>query len=157
MALWAIGLLAVNSAYYYFAEPSFLVFLPLYVFTIFGMLATFLTELLEILIAEIREIRMSSVAQQAMTEINCSMLRHWGGRRKSNAFFFTTPRQHSGRAGFNPRPRFRCAPFRRQARPRRWMWQGMERPDGRPRVSGRALIRARFDFPIATVASQTAL
>jgi len=56
MALWVIGLLAVNSAYYYFGEPSFLAFLPLYVFTIFGMLATFLTELLEILIAEIREI-----------------------------------------------------------------------------------------------------
>jgi ABC-type microcin C transport system permease subunit YejB len=55
MAGWAIGLLAVNSAYYYFGEPFFFVFLPLYVFTIFGMLATLLSELFETLIEEIRE------------------------------------------------------------------------------------------------------
>ena len=56
MAGWAIGLFAVNSAYYYFGE-SFLIFLPFYVFTIFGMFSTLLSELLEILIGEIQGIK----------------------------------------------------------------------------------------------------
>ncbi len=53
MAGWIVGLFAVTYAHYYFGN-SFLIYLPFYVLVIFGMVATLLTELLEILIYEVK-------------------------------------------------------------------------------------------------------
>ena len=53
MGGWILGLFTVNSVNYFFGG-SFLLYLPFYVLTIFGMLMSFLTELLEILLYEIK-------------------------------------------------------------------------------------------------------
>jgi hypothetical protein len=50
------GLFAVTYSHYYFGG-SFLIYLPFYVLVVFGMLATLLAELLEILLYEIKSLK----------------------------------------------------------------------------------------------------